>query len=95
MGGEGSMSHALHTLRQNRALLKKRKVKTKGDVYGNTKKTKITLKKSTPHDMKIIRQKIKGYKREDRAVLLISWAVLLLLFFGAVCLFFPQWVGLE
>lgn len=34
MGGEGSMMHAIKSMKLNRSMLKKRKLKSKDDVYG-------------------------------------------------------------
>lgn len=95
MGGEGSMATAINTLRQNRALLKKRKLRTKADVYGKKGLTKLDLKQSTAHDMKIIRQKIRGYQRENRAILFVSLVAVLFLFFAMIWLFFPSWIGID
>lgn len=78
----GAIAAAITTLRNNRALLKKRKLKSKGDVYGLEGVTKLDLKESTEQDMKIIRNKIKEYKRHERAIWLVSICVTAIIIYG-------------
>ncbi len=73
----GGISGAITSLKNNRNLLKKRKLRQKEDVYGIEGVTKLDLKESTDQDMKIIRKKIKEYKREERRVLVLSVLVTL------------------
>lgn len=73
----GGIAGAILSLRQNRALLHKRKLKGKEDVFGKTNATKLRLKQSTPQDMKIIRKKIAEYKRQQRKSTIIAILVAL------------------
>ncbi|NKI32160.1 hypothetical protein [Croceivirga thetidis] len=66
MGGEGSMMHAIKSLKQNRNLLKRRKQKTKDDVYGVAVKTKLNLKQSTPADVLKVKRQMQEYNRQLR-----------------------------
>ncbi len=68
----GGIAGAITSLKNNRNLLKKRKLRDKGDVYGQESITKLNLKKSTDQDMKRIRKKIKDYKREARTVWFVA-----------------------
>nr|WP_299381956.1 hypothetical protein [Allomuricauda sp.] len=77
MGGEGSMMHAIKSFKYNRSLLKKRKLKSKEDVFGVKSVTQLNLKKSSPKDMERIREKIARRKFQDRLTSL--WAVLCML----------------
>ena len=75
-GGAGHMLHAIKSLKANRALRKKRKRKTKDEVYGKEGITKTTHKlKATPEEMEAIREKIKGYKRQERQAWIITICV--------------------
>jgi len=67
MGG-GSIAGAVQSLKMNRALIKKRKIRTLSDVLDQKSKTILNVKKTTPRDMKIIREKIKGYKQKERII---------------------------
>ncbi|MEO9893682.1 hypothetical protein [Aurantibacter sp.] len=73
----GGIAAAIVALKNNRSLLSKRKLKSKGDVYGIESKTKLNLKVSTEQDMKRIRKKIKTYKRQER----LNWTI-------AICITF-------
>jgi hypothetical protein len=62
MGGEGSMASAILSLKQNRALLKKRKIKDiKQLLYENSGKTQLEFKQVTSEELEVIKTKI----RED------------------------------
>ena len=56
MGG-GSIAGAVQSLKMNRALIKKRKIRTLSDVLNQKSKTILNVKKTTPRDMQIIRKK--------------------------------------
>lgn len=68
----GGIAGALVALKNNRAMLRKRKLKEKADVYGQGGETKLNLKESTEQDMKRIREKIKHDKRQERKLWAIS-----------------------
>lgn len=71
----GGIAGAITSLKNNRNLLKKRKLRDKGAVFGQEGVTKLNLKASTDQDMKRIRQKIKDYKREARTVWFLAISV--------------------
>lgn len=68
----GGIAGAIVALKNNRAMLRKRKLKEKADVYGQGGETKLNLKESTEQDMKRIREKIKHDKRQERKLWAIS-----------------------
>ncbi|MEO2052316.1 MAG: hypothetical protein ABGX00_11185 [Allomuricauda sp.] len=83
MGGEGSMMHAIKSLKENRALLKRRRLKSKDDVYGKESVTQLHFKKATKKDLLRIRkqmfiQREKEIRRTWLAVLLTIIAFLVL-----------------
>lgn len=78
MGGEGSMMHAIKSLKQNRALMKKRKRRKRED-YISTERTELNLKRSTPQDMEINRKKIAVQKKKNLRATLYAIAVTILL----------------
>ncbi len=84
----GGISGAITSLKNNRNLLKKRKLRQKEDVYGIEGVTKLNLKESTDQDMKIIRKKIKEYKREERRVQVLSILVTISILYAAYVLLF-------
>lgn len=80
----GGIAGAILTLKQNRGLLHKRKLKSKGDVYGKEGLTKLNLKKSTPQDMRLIKEKIKGYKRRERQMTAIPFLITAVFSIGVI-----------
>lgn len=80
----GGIAGAIVALKNNRAMLRKRKLKGKNDVYGQEGMTKLNLKKSTDQDMKIIRKKIKEYKRQERMVWAVTICVTAMVIYGLV-----------
>ncbi len=78
----GGIAAAITTLKNNRALLKKRKLKGTKDVYGQEGVTKLNLKVSTDQDMKRIRMKIKEYKRQERQAWIITICVTAVAVYG-------------
>ncbi|MCL6266075.1 hypothetical protein [Flagellimonas myxillae] len=80
MGGEGSMMHAIKSLQQNRSLLKRRKTRTKEDVFGKESVTKLNLKKSTTADVERVRHLMMAQKRKSK---MIGWIA----FVGTIGLF--------
>ena len=71
----GGIAAAITALKNNRAMLRKRNLKGKEDVYGQSGVTKLNLKESTEQDMKRIRKKIKQYKREEQIAWVITFCV--------------------
>jgi len=94
MGGEGSMASAIITLRQNRAMLKRRKIRTKSDVYGKKSVTKLKLKQSSPQDIIRIRKKMKALNRKNPAIWFFSFVIFLVILYAFLWLFLPQFIGL-
>lgn len=80
----GGIAGAIVALKNNRAMLRKRKLKGKEDVYGQGGETKLNLKKSTDQDMKIIRKKIKEYKRQERMVWAVAICVTAMVIYGVI-----------
>ncbi|WP_394747835.1 hypothetical protein [Spongiimicrobium salis] len=80
MGG-GSIAGAIQSLKMNRALINKRKIRTKSDVIGQTSKTQLDVKETTPRDMKNIRKKIKKYKQKERRITAISWVITVIIIY--------------
>ena len=69
MGGEGSMSSAITSLRNNRSLLKKRKFKdAKGLIINKSGKTELEFKSVTPEELERIKNQIRieAKKRNNR-----------------------------
>ncbi|WP_273567059.1 hypothetical protein [Maribacter halichondriae] len=65
MGGEGSMASAIVSLRQNRALLKRRNIKELKDLfYEQSGKTELEFKKASPEELAIIKNKIRKRARK-------------------------------
>lgn len=83
MGGGGFALHSIKSLKANRALRKKRKRKSKKDVYGIEGTTQTVHKlKATPAEMKAIREKIEGYKRQERIIWIVAICVTALIIYG-------------
>lgn len=91
MGGEGSMSHAIQSLKQNRSLLKKSRsfkelrnsyVKLSGD-------TKIDFKKVSPEEMALIRVKIEAQYQKDLRMEIVRYLVSVVL--TLALLYFLYW----
>jgi nickel-dependent lactate racemase len=83
MGGEGSMMHAIKSLKANRELLKRRKLKSKDDVYGKKSVTKLHFKKSSRWDVIRVRKQMFIQKeKEKRRTILAVFLTLLVIFLG-------------
>ena len=72
MGGAGHMLHAIKTLKANRNLLKKRSLRKKGDYKRIIDEDTPVFKKATKEQMKAIKSKIKGYKKTEIIINIIS-----------------------
>ena len=69
MGGEGSMSSAITSLRNNRSLVKKRKFKdAKGLIINKSGRTELEFKSVTPEELERIKNQIRieTKKRDNR-----------------------------
>lgn len=82
MGGEGSMASAILSLKQNRALLKKRKIKDiKELLYETSGKTELEFRKVSAIEMARIKAEIRKQAKKDRRVEFITYGVSALLVF--------------
>ena len=82
MGGEGSMMHAIKSLKNNRSLLSKRRENgALGGSYANIELKE--LPKATPEQLLEIRQRL---KRENRESIIKNIALFLVVIFGTVAL---------
>ena len=79
MGGAGHMLHAIKTLKANRDLLKKRTLRKKGDYKRIIDQDTPVFKKATKEQMKEIKSKIKGYKKTEMIINIISFTLTLAL----------------
>ncbi|SNY99803.1 hypothetical protein [Flagellimonas pacifica] len=79
MGGAGHMLHTIKSLKANRDLLKKRKRKSKEDVYGVETRTELNLKKSTLKDIMNIRREIAEQKRKNKVAGLLAILIMAML----------------
>ncbi len=80
MGGEGSMASAILSLKQNRALLKKRNVRgLKELLYEKSGKTELEFKKISTQELarikNEIRQEARANARKEILVYLISFVL--------------------
>ncbi len=87
MGGEGSMLSAIKTLKQNRALLKKRKLRELKDVlYAESGKTELEFTQISPKELDAlkfqIREKAKKARITEIFIYLASIIVTFLIFWG-------------
>lgn len=87
MGGEGSMMHAIKSLKANRTMLKKRKLRSVDDVYGKKSVTKLHFKKSTPRDIARIRKMMFIQKEKEKRIMFYAIITTILLFFIVYLLF--------
>lgn len=79
MSGEGSIASAISSLKQNRALLKKRKLRNRQD-FITKERTHLNLKESTPIDMRRIRVKIALRKKKSKMISLLALLLTIVLF---------------
>ena len=83
------MLHMVKSFKANRDLLKKRKRKTKADVYGSSSNIrKIHLKKSTPEAIKAIREKIALQKRKEKRINILAFILTVVILSGVFLLIF-------
>lgn len=81
MGGEGSMLHALKSLKNNRALLKKRKSRSQNELLLDaTGKTKVEFKEVEPEELERIKSEIRKEARKSK----IRELIICILVFGII-----------
>lgn len=73
----GFSSHASKVVKINRALLKKRKIRTKADVYGNPVETILDFKLESPHSKKQVKEMIQKNKKTNLIAGLIAFLIVL------------------
>ncbi|MFN3137376.1 MAG: hypothetical protein ACE37L_06790 [Allomuricauda sp.] len=81
MGGEGSMMHAIKSLKANRNMLKKRKLKSKSDVYGTKSVTELHFKKASRRDIVRIRKKMFIQREKEKRAMFYAVLATVVLFF--------------
>ncbi|BDW93995.1 hypothetical protein [Flagellimonas marinaquae] len=89
MGGEGSMMHAIKSMKLNRSMLKKRKLKSKDDVYGTKNVTELYFKKSTQRDIARIRKKMFIQKEKEKRHMIYAVIATIIFFFILYLLLIP------
>ena len=62
------MMHAIKSLKENRALLKRRRLKSKEDIYGTGSVTELEFKKATPAEMAKVKLTIIREKKKNRRI---------------------------
>lgn len=82
MGGEGSMMHAVNSLKENRKLLKKRKIKSVDDVFGKKNSTLLSFKKSSPKDILRVQKDMQLQKQRNIKIQIISFLIMVLIILG-------------
>lgn len=82
MGGEGSMMHAVNSLKENRKLLKKRKFKSVDDVFGKENSTLLRFKKSSPQDILRVQKDMQLQKQRNLKIQVVSFLITVLIILG-------------
>lgn len=80
MGGEGSMSHANQSLKQNRALLRKSNYRNLKELYlQHSEKSSLEFKEVSPKELADIKSKIRlQHKKNTRKDLVVTLVVVIL-----------------
>ncbi|MDG1570692.1 hypothetical protein OZ410_00055 [Robiginitalea sp. M366] len=78
MGGEGSMLHAIKSMKQNRALLKKRRKGNRSDYIGDGA-TPLSFKEVSPEELARIKAGIRSRAARERRREWLLWGVLVVL----------------
>ena len=85
MGGEGSMLHAIKSLKNNRALVKKRKSRSHNDLLlEGTSKTKIEFKKVSADELERIKAEIRLESRKAKLKELVIFLIVVALMIALV-----------
>ncbi len=80
----GFSSHASKVVKINRALLKKRKIRTKADVYGNPVETTLEFKPESPHSKRRVKEMIQDNRKTNLAAGLMAFLIVLLFLISIV-----------
>ena len=82
MAGEGFMAHAISSLKQNRALLKKRKFKDLRELYQNeVRKTEVEFKKLDAKEWAVLKESIKKQHQNNLRIELMIYILSLVITF--------------
>ena len=88
MGGEGSMSSAITSLRNNRSLLKKRKFKTAKDLLiHKSGKTELEFKKVSQEELHKIKNQIRNEAKRQNDNKSIFFVVLFITSILVICIY--------
>ena len=88
MGGEGSVSSAITSLRNNRSLLKKRKFKTAKDLLiHKSGKTKLEFKKVSQEELQKIKNQIRNEAKRRNDNKSIVFVVLFITSILLLCIY--------
>ena len=71
MAGGGFANHAMNVVKANRALLKKRKIRSRSDVLDYTAKTEVRSKHTTPGQMRAVKLQAEANRKRN----LILWLI--------------------
>ena len=75
------MMHAIKSLKANRNMLKKRKLKSKNDVYGTKSVTELNFKKASRRDIVRIRKKMFIQREKEKRAMFYAVLATVVLFF--------------
>ena len=84
MAGEGSMMHAIHTMRNNKALLKEKRRSNRKDFIGSNKVATKKLGKISPRKLQELKLLLKRRNRINNTIQIISIILFLVAFIIAV-----------
>jgi hypothetical protein len=88
MGGEGSMSSAITSLKNNRSLLKKRKIKTAKDLLTHKSgRTKLEFKKMSQEELQKIKNQIRNEAKRRNDNKSIVFVVLFITSILLLCIY--------
>lgn len=87
MGGEGSMMQMIHTLRNNKSMLTKRKERRVNNWSSTGEKLEFE-NTSTPEDLIKIRLKLQKERKLKRIKILVAFGVFMLLLMTVIVYFF-------
>lgn len=94
MGGEGSMSAANQSLKQNRALLKRRSFKDIRNLYlQSSGKTKLEFKKVSSEELTLIKDRIRKQhkKKVKQEMIILGFSIVVTFIF----FYFINWLFIK
>lgn len=91
MGGEGSMLYAIASLKMNRGMLKKRKIRELKDVlFEVSGKTEIEFKKLSNSELELIKKQIRVQAKKDAIWRILTYIIALIL--SVLLVWFAIWL---